>query len=67
MYINEVEEMVIDNIDSIQKSIVDAGGRFFTKREIEIMPVGQLLRIVLPNHIKVTFEFKQDQNGTTID
>lgn len=40
-------------VDEVQASIVLAGGRKFTNEELEAMPFGELLAMIIPNKIDV--------------
>lgn len=47
-------------IESIQSSFVSAGGKFFTRKEIEKMTVEELLNMSIPNFVKILVSYDSE-------
>lgn len=50
---------VNDVLEDIQKAQVDAGGRFFRRKEIEDMKVVDLLCLLIPNEVEFKIKHKR--------
>ena len=48
---NELEEKIGDIIEDIQECVINAGGKFFRRKELKGMTLENLLRQFLPNQI----------------
>jgi hypothetical protein len=48
-------------IESIQLAIANSGGRFFTRKSIESMTIGESLNIGIPNLIKIQAVYDTDK------
>lgn len=59
----ELNEQLNDNLEYIQKAIVDAGGRFFTRAELSEMTVRALVKLMIPNNIKMKVKYQYPSPG----
>lgn len=60
---SKIEEMVKEEkdklLEDVQEAIVNAGGRFFRKKELEYIPLGELLTTCVLNSIEFSVKYKR--------